>query len=368
MSTDPSDKLRQLGENQSLKKADEWRRLLVVTPVILWFSWKDDNGKIPDSEPPVSANENITTTHSRNRKSLYDVILLLCVGVRKLSTKRISMAQANEGQSYLAFYCQRLLALGVELTINHHLSMHFASMIKLFGPVYSWWLFPFERFNGMLEKVNLNGHDGGRMELTMLRYWVQTHLLYERLLDLPESASEQERTFLERFVQAEASQQRGGMMTQIAILRAEAMSERVSLPKRIGRPIALQGIILPQAALYGQDTYGLLLEYARRLWPNLHIRRQFMDDGDGPAFIQDKVASRIPYVRKDGLRYGSMGNTRTQADCFAFIVRDDVRVPIRIEHLFLLKVPNTIHPAHACAIIRRLETDTVLPFNLPWAL
>lgn len=340
----------------------------MVTPVVLWFAWKGDDGEIPDSEPPVSANENITTTHSRNRKSLYEVILLLCVGVRKLSTKRISMAQANEGQSYLSHYCQRLLVLGVELTINHHISMHFASMIKLFGPVYSWWLFPFERFNGMLERVNLNGHDGGRMELTMLRYWVQTHLLYERLLDLPEDASPEERALLERLIHTEASQQRGGMMTQIAILRAEATSERVSLPKRIGKPVALQGIILPGAALDGQDLYTLLLDYARRLWPDLHIRRQFMHDTDGPAFIQDHVASRLPYVRKDGLRFGSMANPRTQADSFAFILRDEARVPIRIEHLFLLKVPNTAYPAHACAVIRRLKTDIVLPFHLPWNL
>lgn len=359
----------QLGENQSLKKADEWRRLLVVTPIVLWFAWKGDNGEIPDSEPPVSSNEKITTSHSRNRKALYDVILLLCVGVRMLSTKKISMAQANAGQMFLAHYCQQLILLGVTLTINHHLSMHFASMIKIFGPVYGWWLFAFERFNGMLEKVNHNGHDGGRIELSMLRYWVQTHLLYELLLELPEHASPQEKSMLDRIIRAEAAGQRGGMVTQIAVSQAEASSDRVSLPKRVPKPVALQGIILPGAASDGQDLYSLLLNYARSLWPDLRLRRQFMlSEGDGRPFVQDEVASRLPYIRKDGLRYGSTANARTKSDVHAFLLRDGLRVPIQIEHLFLLKIPNCAHPPHACAVIRRLRCDIQLPFQVPWSL
>ncbi|KAE9397322.1 hypothetical protein BT96DRAFT_941038 [Gymnopus androsaceus JB14] len=47
----------QLGENQSLKKADEWRCLLIVTPVLLWIAWRDPNDTIPDTEPAVSPNE-----------------------------------------------------------------------------------------------------------------------------------------------------------------------------------------------------------------------------------------------------------------------------------------------------------------------
>jgi hypothetical protein len=157
----------QLGENQSLKKADEWCQLLTVTPVVLWWAWKGPNGTIPDTEFPAMPNEKINTIHSRKPKALYDAILLLCAAICLLSTKKITMAQAQAGQTYFANYC-RLILLGVPLTISHHLAMHFARMIKVFGPVYGWWLFAFERFNGMMKKVNHNGHDGGRMELTLL--------------------------------------------------------------------------------------------------------------------------------------------------------------------------------------------------------
>lgn len=46
---------------------------------------------IPNSEPQVSPNEKINTTHSRNRKKLYDAVLLLCAGVRLLATRTITL-------------------------------------------------------------------------------------------------------------------------------------------------------------------------------------------------------------------------------------------------------------------------------------
>jgi hypothetical protein len=186
-----------MGENQSLKKADEWRRLLTITPVLLWWCWKGENDEIPDAAPPISSNEKITTTHSRNCQSIYSAVLLLCAGVRILATRKISLAQAQIGQDFLAQYCRLCLALGISLVINHHLSMHFFKMIVRFGPVYAWWLFAFERYNGMLEKINHNGHDSGRMELTLMRNWVQTHLVYELLLSLPPTAHPKERDMLE---------------------------------------------------------------------------------------------------------------------------------------------------------------------------
>ncbi|EEB92189.1 hypothetical protein MPER_09337, partial [Moniliophthora perniciosa FA553] len=143
---------KNLGENQSLKKADEWRTLLTIAPVVLWLSWRNEtNDEIPDTEPPVAPNEVIKTKHSRKRKSLYEVILMLCAGVRILSMRQISMR--------------------AELSINHHLAMHFGDMFKLYGPVYAWWLFAYERFNGMFEQVKLNGHGGGAIEHPPMRYW-----------------------------------------------------------------------------------------------------------------------------------------------------------------------------------------------------
>ncbi|EAU86909.2 hypothetical protein CC1G_10800 [Coprinopsis cinerea okayama7 len=258
---------KNLGENPSLKKADEWRRLLTVSPVVLWAAWKDHTDTIPDTEPRLGPNQTLKTTHCRRLKTLYDVIILLCTAVRLLSTKVISMNQAFQGQRYLAAYCQRLLQLGAHLSPNHHFAMHLADMIKLFGPVYGWWLYAFERFNGLLKRVKTNGHDGGRVELTLMRNWLLAHLLYELSLHLPDDASPFERALLNDIINSEAT--RGGMAVELAILRAEATA-------------------------------------------------------------------------------------------------DSVRVPVAIEAIFLLKIPNTELPSNVCLLVRRLKDAEDLPVELPW--
>lgn len=131
------------------------------------------------------------------------------------------MAQARTGQEFLCQYLTACLDLGIHLVINHHMAIHYLAMIKLWGPVYSWWLFAFERFNGMLERVKTNGKDGGRAELTLMRNWIMTHLVYDLLLSLPADAHPLERKFINQIIKSEA-RERGSMMAQIAVYQAEA--------------------------------------------------------------------------------------------------------------------------------------------------
>ncbi|KAE9404131.1 hypothetical protein BT96DRAFT_989625 [Gymnopus androsaceus JB14] len=358
---------KNLGENQSLKKADEWRRLLTVTPVLLWIASRNPDDTIPDTEPAVSPNERITTTHSRRRLSLYKAVLFLCVAVRLLATKKNSVDQANAGQTYFAHYCLALLALGVELTVNHHLAMHFSWMIKIYGPVYSWWLFAFERFNGLLEKMKNNGHDGGRVELTILRNWVQTHLLYEYLLALPDDASDYEQSLVDRIIKAEASKSRGSAMTEIAIFRSEISNDRISLPKRISKKsIDLHALNLHALGPNGEDVYTLLLRHCQTFWPELNLRRELSAE-DGISFVGSRVARRVVYVRKDGLHYGAMSNKRTDSDTFAFIERNGVRIPVRLEDLLVIQIPESNQKPHVCAIVRRIGLTEGVP-RMPWDL
>lgn len=199
-----------------------------------------------------------------------------------MANKTITMAQAIAGQMYLRMYCLRMMELGVPLTINHHLAMHFAHMIKLFGPIYAWWLFAFERFNGMLEKVNHNGHDGGRIELTLMRNWLRSHLLYELLLALPENAHPHEVAMIDQIIENET--RRGGMAVEIAIFRAEASVNNVALPKQLASaPLDLYKYPpLPHSDENGEPTeiYELLLDYVRTVWPDHQFQRQFDNDGE----------------------------------------------------------------------------------------
>ncbi|KAL0564444.1 hypothetical protein V5O48_017603 [Marasmius crinis-equi] len=255
---------KNLGENQSLKKADEWRNLLTVTPVILWLSWRNlNNNNIPDTEPPVAPSEVIKAKHSRKRKSLYDIILMLCAGVQILSMRKISIHEARAGVAHISNYCRGLLLLGAELSINHHLAMHFLAMFKLFGPVYTWWLFAYKRFN---------------------------------------DAHPKELAAVQQIINTKRNNQQGSMMTELRIFQSQASTELISLPRCIRKsPIDLHNITLEDAPPT-MTVYSLLLEFYSDLWPELELRHQFSHAGGGGlSFVGDKVARSLSYIRKDGL-------------------------------------------------------------------
>ncbi|KAG1794952.1 uncharacterized protein BJ212DRAFT_1528927 [Suillus subaureus] len=287
---------KNLGENQSLKKADKWCCLLMITLDILWWSWRDTNDEIPDTEPPLPPNT-IALDFSRNCHSLYKAILFLCTGVQILASCMISMAQARTGQSFLAHYCLECLQLCIPLTINHQALMHTADMIKKFGPVYAWWLFIFERFNGMLECVQYNGHDGGRIELILLQNWINC-------------------------ITKVQAQDRGSMMMQIAVYQSEAAEDNVRLPLCNAKLINLRAYGSPQGVFY-----PILLQYCHSLWPDLHLVDDLSCDNGTPFYV-NKVARRT-------------------------------RVPVQITALFVVGVLDVI--PHVCAVVWRLVSDDDIP-------
>ena len=126
-----------MGSNQSLKTADEWQPLLTITPVLLWWCWKNNGDDIPNTPPPIPPNVTQVPEHSQNPSLIY-------AAVHILASRSISMTQTHLRQTFLTEYVKVLLELQVHLVINHHMAMHYLRMIKPFGPVYSWWLFAFE--------------------------------------------------------------------------------------------------------------------------------------------------------------------------------------------------------------------------------
>ena len=57
-------------------------------------------------------------------------------------------------------------------TINIHLHGHLKECVMDFGPVYSFWLFSFERLNGLLGSYHTNGRD---VSLQIMRRFLSTH-------------------------------------------------------------------------------------------------------------------------------------------------------------------------------------------------
>ncbi|KAJ8651562.1 hypothetical protein O0I10_012870 [Lichtheimia ornata] len=101
---------------------------------------------------------------------------LLFVGANRILAKpSLSIDEINEGHKKLQQFCmlyERLYGPD-EITPNMHLHMHLRETMLDFGPMYAFWLFGFERFNGILKAIDTNGKDG--LEITMMRHFLQKH-------------------------------------------------------------------------------------------------------------------------------------------------------------------------------------------------
>lgn len=104
----------------------------------------------------------------------YNVWLLFVKACHLFCRRTISMADVEEADRLILQFCKAYVALyGNEYcTPNLHLHGHIASCIKDYGPVYAFWLFSFERLNGILGSYHTNNND---VSLQLMRRFVNSH-------------------------------------------------------------------------------------------------------------------------------------------------------------------------------------------------
>jgi hypothetical protein len=124
----------------------------VYLPIALVILW----GEV-DGSPPTSMNYHVRALD--HTMALFQAVNLVC---RSTTNKeRVS--------NYLSF--MKLWVGGLRDIYPHtekhkarpniHASLHVADFLNLYGPVMSWWCFPFERLIGVLQKVKTNDIVGG---------------------------------------------------------------------------------------------------------------------------------------------------------------------------------------------------------------
>jgi hypothetical protein len=113
----------------------------------------------------------------RNYHSHYQNILQLCVAIRILGSRSITVDEVNRAQNALGRAFQSWARMNCHLTPYFHLVMHLEEFIKRNGPVYTTWLMAWERNNGWLSKVKTNGRGGGVLESTLARAWWKNLLI-----------------------------------------------------------------------------------------------------------------------------------------------------------------------------------------------
>jgi hypothetical protein len=119
--------------------ADQWRTLCTVILVVtLIRKWN------PFTHPDLNN------------------FLDLVICVRWATMRAVSQTHLDIVDFHLKRYLETVVSLYSQIVIhpNNHLTMHLTECIRNFGPVHGWWSFPFERFNGILQRIKNNGKFG----------------------------------------------------------------------------------------------------------------------------------------------------------------------------------------------------------------
>jgi hypothetical protein len=125
-------------------KADQWRVLgttfLPVSLVRLWSVVEVGN---PRSE---KCRQILDVT-----MSLLSTVAIAC---SRVTSEEHAGLYLNNMHSYLVGLKQ--LFPEYSFHPNHHMALHLPDYLLLYGPVHSWWTFPFERLIGILQHISTN--------------------------------------------------------------------------------------------------------------------------------------------------------------------------------------------------------------------
>jgi hypothetical protein len=125
-------------------KADQWRVLgttfLPVSLVRLWSVVEVGNPR------------------SEKCRQILDVTMSLLSAVAIACSRVTSEEHAELYLNNMHSYLVGLKQLFPEYSFhpNHHMALHLPDYLLLYGPVHSWWTFPFERLIGILQRISTN--------------------------------------------------------------------------------------------------------------------------------------------------------------------------------------------------------------------
>ncbi|KAI9451864.1 hypothetical protein HD554DRAFT_2032844 [Boletus coccyginus] len=144
-------------------KADEWRTIITVyLPLALVSLWGDG------------------TTHKSRAIALQlrealDHTMALVAAVYIACARSMTRERAIAYRTYMGTWLSRLKTIhpSAPYRTNGHMAIHIHQFLLSFGPVRSWWCFPFERLIGQLQRLPTNDKFG-QLESTILSCYIQS--------------------------------------------------------------------------------------------------------------------------------------------------------------------------------------------------
>jgi hypothetical protein len=137
-------------------KADEWRTLMTVyLPIALVSLW---------GEGSAHRNSDIAAS----RRAILDHTMALVSAIRIACLRSMTKDRADAYRTYMINWIGNLQVIlpHARHRTNGHMALHVWDYLQLFGPVRSWWCFPYERLIGQLQRLPSN-HIFGNISISL---------------------------------------------------------------------------------------------------------------------------------------------------------------------------------------------------------
>ena len=132
-------------------KAYEWRLMAsIYLPLALVSLWGE-------------GSHQCSKTVATKLRNVLDHTMMLFSAVYLACLRTITEARLTAYHHYMKTYVEDLHKHHPHISYRptHHMVLHLYDFLILFGPVQSWWCFPFERLIGMLQRMP-NNHKLGK--------------------------------------------------------------------------------------------------------------------------------------------------------------------------------------------------------------
>jgi hypothetical protein len=104
----------------------------------------------------ANTSEQVDQATFEDRMSRLRCTMHLFTALRFATSESTSPWHAQNYRIYLQHYLQFLVQGGWQYRPNHHAALHVSELLTQFGPIRGWWMFPFERVIGRLQRANTN--------------------------------------------------------------------------------------------------------------------------------------------------------------------------------------------------------------------
>ena len=124
----------------------QWRSVCMISLIItLVRLWGPSHG--------AKASSTAAAANLALLKNFVDLVVAVDCATRRSMCKERARKYDSHMYSYL---CGLREIFAHQLVPNHHMAMHLGECLAAFGPVHSWWTFPFERYNGLIAHKRTN--------------------------------------------------------------------------------------------------------------------------------------------------------------------------------------------------------------------